>query len=49
MAATEQGVVTQKAPVPLLYFASLLNKRLGGPGNMKVYSIHCCFNGQCFQ
>ena len=42
-------MVTQKAAVPLLsllHFASMPNKRLRGPGNMKVCGICPCFNSQ---
>ena len=47
MAAMECGTVTQKAAVPLLSllrFASVPNKRLGGPGSTKVCDIYCCPN-----
>ena len=42
MAAAERGVMTQWAAVPLislLHFMSVLNKRLGGPGNAKVHGF----------
>ena len=44
-AARDRGVVTQKATtvlLSLLYFVSLSNKRLEGPGNTKVCSFHRC-------
>ena len=48
----EHGMLTQRAGVLLLslpYFVSLLNKRLGGPGNMKVRGFHCCANDKMFK
>ena len=41
MVAAEHGVMTQWAAVPLkslLHFVSVLNKRLGGPGNAWILS-----------
>ena len=45
MTAMEQDVVRQRAAVlllSLLCFVSLLNKRLGDPGNTKVCGFYCC-------
>ena len=47
MSAMEHDVVTQPAIVPLLSllcFKSLPNKRLGGPGIMKVCDFRHCAN-----
>ena len=47
MVAIKHGMVMQRNAVLLLLllcFVSLSNKGLGGPGNAKVCSFHCCTN-----